>query len=110
MAVAFALPFALTVFEIDASEVAAIEAEGKVLVNDEIVEVGLQSGGGPTLCGGPSTGSLCDRNSAYSNFGAEAGTATDQYVAVGGDGRLHNAVALPRVLPKQRAVTWGNTR
>ena len=99
MAVASALPLALAVLEIDAREAAAVEAKGMVLVNDEIVEVRLQPGRCPALFGGPSAGSVCDRDAAHADFGAESGAAADQDVAVRGDGRLHDAVALPRMLP-----------
>src|SRR5262249_11545496 len=40
--VASALPLARAVIEIDAREGAAVKTEGVALVNDEIVEVGLQ--------------------------------------------------------------------
>ena len=49
VAVASALPLALAVLEIDAREVAAVEAKSKVLVNDEVVEVRLQPDRRPTL-------------------------------------------------------------
>src|SRR5688500_8066640 len=52
-AVASALPLALAVFEVDGREDAAVETEGMAVVNDEVVEVGLQPDGGPALRGGP---------------------------------------------------------
>src|SRR5262249_33884778 len=42
VAVASALPLALAVLEVDAREDVAVEAVGMTLVNDEVVEVGLQ--------------------------------------------------------------------
>jgi hypothetical protein len=61
-AVTSALPFALSVLEVDAREYGAVEAEGMAVVNDEIVEVGLQPGRRPALMDGPSAGSVreCD--------------------------------------------------
>ena len=64
MAVASALPLALAVLEVDAREDAAVEAEGMALVNDEVVEVGLQPDRRPALFDGPSAGSVRDRDAA----------------------------------------------
>src|ERR1017187_3814906 len=61
VAVASALPLALAVLEVDAREDAAVEAEGIAIMNDEVVEVGLQPIRGPALFDGPSAGSTRDR-------------------------------------------------
>ena len=68
MAVASALPLALAVLEVDASEDAAVESVGMAVVNDEVIEVRLQPGGGPALLGGPSASSLRDREAARSRW------------------------------------------
>src|ERR1039458_5153445 len=148
VAVASALPLALAVLEVDAREDAAVEAEGIAIMNDEVVEVGLQPIRGPALFDGPSAGSTRDREaaraaavadalpiciaimndevvevglqpirgpalfdgpSAGSTRDREAARAAavadaDQDVAVRGQGRLHDGVAWPWVLPEQRAV------
>src|SRR6266404_1280447 len=64
VAVASAFPRALAVLEIDAREDAAVKAEGMTIVNDEVVEVGLQPDRAPALFDGPSAGSVCDRDAA----------------------------------------------
>src|SRR5262245_52658110 len=79
-----------------------------LFVNDEIVEVRLESGGCPALFGRPACGSVCDREAANAGFKAQSGAAEDQDVAVWDDGRLHDAVSLPRVLPEQLAVGRGD--
>src|SRR2546426_3815053 len=84
VAVASALPRALAVLEIDAREDAAVEAEGMALVNDEVVEIGLQPGRGPALFDGPSAGAVCDRDAARAALRA----GDDQDAAVRGQGRL----------------------
>ncbi|MBI3679171.1 MAG: response regulator transcription factor, partial [Acidobacteria bacterium] len=60
LAVASALPLALAVLEVDAREYGAVEAEGMAIVNDEVVEVGLQPFRRPALFDGPSAGSVRD--------------------------------------------------
>src|SRR5712692_106842 len=64
VAVASAFPLALAVLEVDAREYAAVEAEGMAIVNDEVVEVGLQPERRPALLDGPSAGSVRDREAA----------------------------------------------
>ena len=49
MAVASALPLARAVLDVDAGEDTAVEAEGMAVVNDEIVEIGLQPDRCPAL-------------------------------------------------------------
>src|SRR5712692_10187875 len=100
VAVASALPGALAVLEVDAREDAAVEAEGMAIVHDEVVEVGLQPVRGPALFDRPSAGSTRDRDAARTAAVANA----HQYVAVRGQGGLHDGVAWPGVLPEERAV------
>jgi len=104
VAVAPALPHALAVLQVDTCEDAAVEAEGMAVVNDEVVEVGLQPGRRPALFGGPAAGSAGDRDAAHAGSpGAAQGAHQD--VAIRGHGRLHDAgVRRPRVLPEQPAV------
>src|SRR5580700_1928834 len=54
VAVASALPDALAVFEVDAREYAAVEAQGMAIVYHEVVEVWLQAVRGPALLDRPS--------------------------------------------------------
>src|SRR5215471_18287452 len=105
VAVASALPLALAVLEVDAREDAAVEAEGMAFVNDEVVEVGLQPVRRPSRFDGPSAGAVCDPDAARA-----AVLAGDQDVAVRRQGRLHNSVARPRVLPEPLAVGQGDAR
>ena len=100
VAVASALPLALAVLEVDARENAAVEAVGMTIMNDEVVEVGLQPVRGPALFGSPSAGSVRDRDAA------NAAIRADQDIAIRGHGRLHDGEAWPRVLPEHRAVGW----
>src|SRR5262245_38366843 len=60
-AVAPTLPCAFPVREIDAREDAAVEAEGMALVDNEVVEEGLQTGRGPSLFDTPRRWSVLDR-------------------------------------------------
>jgi RNA polymerase sigma factor (sigma-70 family) len=55
-AVSSALPLALAVLEVDAREYGAVEAKGVAVVNDEVVEGGLQPGRCPALLESPSAG------------------------------------------------------
>jgi hypothetical protein len=48
VAVPSALPPAIAILEVDAREDAAVEAEGMALVDDEVIEVGLQPGRAPS--------------------------------------------------------------
>src|SRR5439155_22091815 len=101
VAVASVLPLALAVLQVDAREKAAVEAEGMTFVNDEVVEIGLQSDRGPALFDGPSARSVPDRDTTHADFGAaEPGAAADEDVTVRSHRRLHDAVARPRVLPE----------
>src|SRR6266404_6471674 len=86
VAVTSALPLALAVLEVDASENAADEPETMSVVNDEVIEVGLQPDRRPTLLDGPSAGSSRNRETARAAAVADA----DQDVAVRGQGRLHD--------------------
>ena len=104
MPVASALPLAPAVGEIDAGEEAPVEAVGMALVNDEIVEVGLQPNRRPALFDGPSRGSMRDRDAAHADFPADSGAAAEQEVAAREYGRLHDAVAFPWVVPEELAV------
>src|SRR6266540_3049561 len=105
VAVASALPLALAVLEVDASEAAAVEAEGMALVNYEVVEVGIQPVRGPALFDGPSTGSVCDCNASH----AVSLAVVDQNVAFRGHGWLHDAGAGRQwVLPESLAIGWPN--
>src|SRR5438034_9991054 len=90
----------LAVLEVDAREDAAVEAEGMALVNDEVVEVGLQRVRAPALFDRPSAGFVRDRDAAYAAFSAGG----DEDVAIRGQGRLHDGEAFPRMLPEQLAV------
>src|SRR3990172_12634598 len=103
VAVASALPLALSVLEVDAGEDAAVEAEGMAFVNDDVVEVGLQPFRGPAFFDVPSAGSVRDRDAARADSPRGVGGAY-QEVAVRDEGRLHDAEARPRMLPKERAV------
>src|SRR5262249_11396795 len=100
VAVASALPLALAVLEVDAREDAAVEAEGMALVNDKVVEVGLEPNRGPALFDPPSAGVMHHREAADAAVIADA----DQDVAVRGQGRLHDGVAFPCVLPERLAI------
>src|SRR5262245_34775703 len=80
VAVASALPLALAVFEADAREDAAIEAEGVTLVNNGIAVVWLQSGRRPTLLDTPSGVAVRDRDAAQADR-CHSGAAAEQDVA-----------------------------
>ena len=54
VAVASAFPLALAVLEVNARKDGAVESESIAIVNDEVVEVGLQPGRCPALFDGPS--------------------------------------------------------
>src|SRR5262245_3296247 len=86
-----ALPLALAVIQIDACEDAPVESEGMVLMNDEVVVVGLQPDRGPALPGGPSAGSVLNRDTLHADIG-EIGAGTDQYIAISGQCWLHDAI------------------
>src|SRR2546423_900524 len=99
-----AFPCAPAVGEIDAGKQAAVESIRMSAMNDEIVEVGLQSDRGPTFFRAPSIRAVRDGDAADAGFGAaDAGSAADQKLARARDARLNDAVAGPRVLPKLRA-------
>src|SRR5207245_7874498 len=89
IAVASALPLAFAILQVDARENAAVEAVGVSVVNDKVVEVGLQPVRGPALCGGPSAGAIggCMRERETPNATAVADTHQD--VAFRGQVRLH---------------------
>src|SRR5262245_43777490 len=72
-------------------------------VNDEILEVRLQPVRGPAFFDGPPPGPARDRDTAQSDSG-ESGAAADQDVGARDHVRLHDAVAIPLVLPEQLAV------
>src|SRR6266404_5390563 len=75
------------------------------MVNDEVVEVGLQPLRGPAPFDRPSAGSARDGNPAEAASSAVA-AGGDQDVAIRGQGRLHDGDAFPRLLPKLLAVSW----
>ena len=102
IAVASALPFPAAVLEVDAGEDTAVEAEDMAIVNDEVVEVGLQPARGSALLDRPSAGFTRDRDAARANSSRRAHRA-DQKIAVHRLGRLNDA-GPPRVLPEQGAV------
>src|SRR3990172_4745580 len=103
VAVASTLPLELAALEVDACEDAAVEAEGMALVNDEVVEVGLQPDRGPAFFEGQSPGFVRHREAARADSPRGA-RGVYQEVAVRDEGRLHDAEARPRMLPKERAV------
>src|SRR5689334_4457994 len=76
------------------------------LVNDKIVEVGFQSGGGPALLDRPSTGAMRNRKAADAASSGGAGVV-DQDVPVCDLGRLHDTAARPLDLPELLAVGRG---
>ena len=65
VAIASALPVKVAVLEVDARDAAACESEGMAIVNDEVVEVGVQPVRGPALLDGPSAGSVRDCNASH---------------------------------------------
>ena len=104
VAVTSALPLARAVLQVDAREDAAIEAKGVALVNDEVVEVGLQPARCPALIDAPAGGSACDPEAADASPAHRVGSG-DEDVTLGGQSRLqHTGARLPPVLPEQRAV------
>src|SRR6185437_14415675 len=100
MAVSSALPFELAVREVDARENAAVETESVAIVNDQVVEEGIQVFRCPALLDGPSAGSV--RNPEPARPAAVANTYQD--VAILGEVWLHDGDARPGVLPQQLAV------
>ena len=78
------------------------------VVNDEVIEVRLQSGRRPHLAGGPSACPSRDREAAHAHSSAHIALG-DQNAAVRGHGRLQAGEALPRVLPKHPAIGWRHT-
>ena len=81
MSIASALPLASAIFDVDAREDAAIEAECVAIVNDEVVEVWLQSCRCPPLFHDPSTraapsrveGLVPNRDTGHAGVGGETG-------------------------------------
>src|SRR5262245_46988248 len=71
-----------------------------ILVNDEVVKVGLQAVRGPVLRDGPSALTMWDPDSAY----AALTVVCDEDVAICGYGRLHDREATPPVLPNLLAI------
>ena len=107
VAVASALPLALAVLEVDAREDAAVEAEGMAVVNDEVVEVGLQPDRGPALFGGPSAGSVRDRDAAQSPLPARRRSSGRRHPRSGPAARCGSpATGTPRAACRRPARRW----
>ena len=85
IAVASALPFPAAVLEVDAREDTAVETEDIAIVDDEVVEVGLQPLRGPALLESPSAGPVRDSDAAHPDSSGGTGDA-DQKVAIRGHG------------------------
>src|SRR5437667_9404186 len=89
----------LAVLKVNAREDVAVEAEGMTLVNDEVVEVGLQPVRGPALFDGPSALAVRDRKPARAQSAHHA-HRVDQNAAIRRESRLDDRTAFPRVLPQ----------
>src|SRR5687768_11726308 len=100
-----AFPLALAVVEIDTRENASVESERMAFVNDEVVEVRLETVGRPSLRDRPSAAIVRERDTTDAGF-----LTREQNVTVGSHRGLHDAVRRPLVLPQLFAVGWGNTR
>jgi len=82
---------------------ATVESERVTFVNNEVVEVRLQSIRGPAFLDCPSTGTLRDGNSPDAVF-----LASNQHLAFRSQRGLHDAVDRPLVLPQFLAVGHRN--
>src|SRR4029453_1000292 len=111
VAVAAALPLGCTVGQIDTGQNGAVEAERMAFVNDEVVEVRLQSSRRPALFDGPSPWSAGDRKTA--NAGASGhDDGVDEDAAVWSQGWLNDgrALYLPLMLPQHSPGRRRNAR
>src|SRR5215213_9456191 len=103
--VSLAFPLELAVLEIDARQRAAIKTVSMSIMNDEIVEPGIQFLRRPALLNGPAAGSLRDGETSYAATIAHA----NQNVASRGRDRLHDRNTGPCMFPQQLAVSRPDT-
>jgi hypothetical protein len=96
VAVAAALPDALTVVEADAGEDPGVEAVGVTLMNDRVVEIRLEGQGGPTRIDRPAVGAP-DGVDAAGTLRLGRG---DENAAPGDESGLDNRESFPFVGPE----------
>src|SRR4051794_23116213 len=95
----------MTVAEIDAGQDVAVETEGVPVVNDEVVEIWLQTGGGPALCHLPSIRFTGETQTSDAQS-TRCRNCIHQNVTVARQGRLSDggAATVPSLFPQQRAI------